>query len=143
MDDLRPLALDLLETAPVALVTTIDRNGHPNSRAMFNLRNRAQFPGLAALADGFTVHLTTNTSSPKLTEMAANPEITLYYCLPEQWRGLMLGGIAEIVTEPRVWLDDWVRYYPGGRDDPDHTVLRVRPSRIKYYHQLRHARFDS
>lgn len=142
MDDLRPFALDLLESAPVALVTTIDTEGLPNTRAMFNLRNRAMFPSLSWLADGsFTTYLTTNTASPKLAELAANPAISIYYCLPEQWRGLMLGGTAEIVQDPRIWVDDWVRYYPGGRDDSDHTVLRLRPSRVKYYHQMRHASF--
>lgn len=144
MDELRPLAQDLLESAPVALVTTIDGDGMPNSRAMFNLRHRTMFPGLLA-RDGFTTFLTTNTSSPKLAELAIHPGISLYYCLPEEWRGLMLGGIAEIVDDAaikrRIWRADWLRYYPGGWDDPDHTLLRLRPTRIKYYHQMRHASF--
>lgn len=148
MDDLRPHALDLLARAPVALVTTIDGDGLPNSRAMFNLRNAEQFPDIAARIGGaaFTTYFTTNTSSPKVAEIDANPEVSAYYCLPGDWCGLMLGGRMEVVTaralREAVWMPGWTLYYPGGVDDPDHTVLVLQPTRIKYYHQLRHARFD-
>lgn len=148
MDDLRPQALDLLACAPVALVTTIAGDGFPNSRAMFNLRNREQFPDIAARigASGFTTYFTTNTSSPKVAEIAANPVVSAYYCLPGDWRGLMLGGRMEVVTaqaeRAAIWMPGWTLYYPGGPDDPDHTVLVLRPTLIKYYHQLRHVRFD-
>jgi general stress protein 26 len=146
MDDLRARALELLATAPVALVTTLDAEGRPNTRAMFNLRNRAQFPAIAARFDGgFTTVLTTNTASPKMAEIARNPAATLYYCRPEDWHGLMLGGDLEVVRDPemrqKVWMPEWTRYYPGGWNDPDHTVLLLRPTRIKVYDRLRHAEF--
>lgn len=147
MTDLRSEALDLLDTADMALVTTLDLEGRPNTRAMFNLRNRRAFPDLAARFDPgtFTTVFTTNTSSSKLAELARDPEVSVYYCLPDQFRGLMLGGRMEAVTDPElrrsIWQPGWTLYYPGGWQDPDHTVLRLIPDRIKYYHQLRHARF--
>jgi general stress protein 26 len=146
MADLRPLALDLLATADIALVTTLDADRRPNTRAMFNLRNRAQFPDIAARIGGaaFTTFFTTNTASPKIAEIGRNPAVSVYYCRPGEWSGLMLGGDMEIVTGPerdRIWMPDWVRYYPAGKDDPDHTVLRLVPTTVKLYHQLQHARF--
>ena len=45
----RRLSIDLLETAETAIVTSIDAEGFPQTRAMFNLRRKEQFPGLAGL----------------------------------------------------------------------------------------------
>ncbi len=58
----------------------------------------------------------------------------------------MLGGEIEIVTEREIkeviWQKDWEMYYPGGPDDPDHTILRLFPMFAKYYHQLNFANFN-
>lgn len=148
MTDLRAEALDLLERAEIALVTTIDAEGRPNTRAMFNLRNRQMFPDIGGKLSGpsFETCFTTNTASPKLAEISRNPMVSAYYCLPGEWRGLMLGGDMEILAagarRDDIWMPEWVRYYPAGRDDPDHTVLALRPTRVKYYHQMQHAVFD-
>ena len=138
------LSIDLLETAEAAIVTTIDAAGFPQTRAMFNLRRPEQFPGLAGVCkdkvNSFAVYFTTNTSSPKVREIKANPKVSVYYCKPGEFRGLMLSGEMEIVTDPaekeKVWQKGWEMYYPGGVHDPDHTVLRLRPRTAKYYHAL-------
>jgi len=142
--------LDLMETAEAAYVTTIDADGYPQTRAMFNLRRKVQFPGLAVLfqphQDDFLVYLTTNTSSPKIDHIKKDPKVSIYYCKPGEFRGLMLSGEMEIVTDraekEKVWQKGWEMYYPGGVHDPDHTVLRLRPMAAKYYHQLKSFRFD-
>ena len=144
------LSLELLETAEAAIVTTIDPEGFPQTRAMFNLRRREQFPGLAGLfkkhQDDFLVYFTTNTSSPKTAQIKVNPRVSVYYHKPSEFRGLMLSGEMEIVTDRKekesVWQPGWEMYYPGGVHDPDHTVLRLVPLAAKYYHQLRFFRFD-
>jgi len=144
------LSLDLLETAEAAFVTTIDPDGFPQTRAMFNLRRKEQFPGLAGLfkdhQDDFLVYFTTNTSSPKIEHIKKNPKVSIYYCKPGEFRGLMLSGEMAVVTDrsekEHVWQKDWEMYYPGGMHDPDHTVLRLRPMTAKYYHQLDLFHFD-
>lgn len=148
-DEATILALDLLEAAEAVGVTTLDGSGAPESRTMFNLRNRAQFPGLAEdIANGgdtFATFLTTNTSSGKVAQIRRSPQAALLYAKPAEWRSLMLGGTLEIVTDPavksRIWRPEWTLYYPGGCSDPDHTVLAFRPSRVKYYHQLKTIEF--
>jgi general stress protein 26 len=115
---------------------------------MLNLRNAEQFPGvvsvMAAQAESFVVYFTTNTSSPKVAELRANRAVSVYYCVPAEFSGLMLGGDMEIVddgaTRAALWQPGWERYYPGGPDDPDHTVLRLIPAEAKLYHQLDFAR---
>lgn len=141
---------ELLETAEAAVFTTIDEEGFPQTRAMFNLRRKDQFPGLAPVFEShpndFLVYFTTNTSSPKVALILKNPKASVYYYKPAEFRGLMLGGVVEIVTNKQekeaIWQPGWERYYPGGVHDPDHTVLRLLPREAKYYHQLRFFHFD-
>lgn len=138
----RQFALNLMETADAALLATVDGEGCPQTRAMLNLRNRKQYPKLARVfaghEDDFLVYLTTNTSSAKVPQIRAHPAVALYYCTPAEFHGLMLGGKAEIVDDPQVreslWQDGWEMYYPGGPNDPDHTVLRVLPSVARGWH---------
>jgi len=140
----RVLAIQLMEVAPMAYLTTIDPQGWPQTRALLNLRNRAQFPGLGGYfknhKEDLLALLGTNTSSNKVAHIRNNPRISIYYCKPQDFRGLMLGGEAEIVTEgpPReeIWQEGWTRYYPGGVDDPDYAVITLRPQTGRYYHRL-------
>ncbi|HYD29842.1 MAG TPA: pyridoxamine 5'-phosphate oxidase family protein [Azospirillaceae bacterium] len=146
-DDLKVHALDLLETAEAAYLTTLDRHGRPQTRAMLNLRRGAQFPALipffADRRDGFEMWFTTNTASGKMADLAGNPAVSVYCCRPADWRGLMLGGDMEIIEDAavkaRLWCDGWELYYPKGPSDPDYAVLRLRPTGVRYYHQLRSA----
>lgn len=143
MDPSRTDALALLESAEAAFVSTVDGEGWPQTRAMFNLRNRRQFPDFAPLFEGggFAVLFTTNTASPKVAAIRVNPKVAVYYCQAGDFQGLTLGGEMEIVSDPelreRLWRPQWEMYYPGGRDDPDHTILRLRPKLVRWYHRLR------
>ena len=129
------MCLELLEIAKAVYVSTIDDRGFPHTRAMFNLRNKDMFPKIASVfkehQQDFMVLLTTNTSSSKAKQLSANPAVSLYYCTPEKFKGLMLGGEIEFVHDADVkrslWQDGWERYYSKGYDDPDHTVLRLFP----------------
>lgn len=144
----RDRAADLLSRAEAAVLTTIDSKGRPQSRALFNLRNATQFPALqpffAKYGGDCAVYFTTNTSSPKVAEIAANPNASVYYSVPKEFLGMMLGGRIEVVNDPEIraaiWQKGWELYYPKGPDDPDHTVLRLVPAEAKLYYQLQFAR---
>lgn len=144
------LGLELIENAEAAYLTTVDNAGFPQTRAMLNLRNAAQYPALTNLfrkhRHDCAVYFTTNASSPKMEQIGHNRAVSVYYCKPGEWRGLMLGGMMEIVTDPGVkralWQEGWQMYYPGGHDDPDYAILRLSPMVAKYYHQLNYFTFD-
>jgi len=129
----------IMETAPVAYLTTVHNGQGPQTRAMLNLRNRKQYPGLTFLfrtgPGRFLAYFTTNASSRKLAQIKQDPRAAVYYCLPEQWRGFMVGGVIEVVSDrklkQKIWRDEWTMYYPMGKDDPDYAVLRLRPGYIK------------
>jgi len=136
--EIRRFSLELMETAEAVYVTTIGRDGFPQTRAMFNLRNKAQFPALADLfashGQELIMYLSTNTSSTKMDEIRGNPAVSLYFCRPAESLGLMLGGTIEIVDDAalkkRIWQDGWEKYQ-AGPEDPDYTVLRLSPAFAK------------
>lgn len=140
----KPPSIALMEIAEAAYVSTIGEGGYPDIRAMFNLRRVEQFPGLVEVFQGHdddhVLYFTTNTSSRKLRQILKNPRTAVYYSLPSAFTGLSLAGDFEVVTDMaekrRVWQKGWELYYPGGVEDPDHTVLKMLPARGIYYHQL-------
>ncbi len=127
--------VDLLREAEAVYVTTVDEGGRPQTRAMFNLLRREQFPSLAEVfedhGDHLLVYLSTNTTSGKVRQMEHNPEIAAYYCDPATFRGVQPSGRVEFVSDPalkrRPWQPGWEMYFPRGIDDPDYTVVRLRP----------------
>ena len=148
--DVKRAGLDLMEKAAVVILTDIGSDGYPQSRAVFNLRNKSQYPPLAHLFEGheqdFMVLIGTNTSSVKVAELQANPKSCLYYCIPEQFHGMMLVGAIEIVQEDemrkRLWMEGWERYYPLGYSDPDYTVLRMFPRYASGWYHSGKFEFD-
>ena len=136
-DVLKEACVDLMETADGAYLSTIGEDGYPHTRVVFNLRNRQQFPGQVPLfarhRDDLMIYVSTNTSSSKIREIKANPRVSVYYCDPKQFHGVMLAGDIEIVDDSEVkkvlWNEGWERYYPAGVGDPDYTVLRLFPKR--------------
>jgi len=133
----------LLEKAEVVYFTTIARDGYPRTRALFNLRNRGQFPDQAHLFEAHGTDLmllfSTNTASTKLNEVRANPRVAVYACAPGDFHGAMLRGDTEILDDlalrEALWNDGWERYYPSGPHDPDYTVLRLFPRFIEGWHE--------
>ena len=141
------LGRQLMEVAEAAYLTTIDEQGFPNTRAMFNLRNRSHFPLLrdifAAHREDFLILFTTNTSSKKVEQVKRNPLGCVFYCIPMEFRGLMLAGRIQTVADPtlreKLWQEGWERYYPLGKEDPDYEVLGMYPKSGEYYHRLDRA----
>lgn len=134
---IRRQCLKIMATAPAVFITVIGADGFPRTRAMLNLRNRKQYPNHVHLYaqhdDDFMVFISTNTASKKREEIETNPQIGLYYSLPESFLGLSLIGHAEVIEDLEikraVWVDGWERYYreSGTPEDPDYTLLRILP----------------
>lgn len=136
--------LELMKKADAAYLTTIDTNGFPSTRAMLNLKNNKIFPSLAGFLDNFdrdlTLFFTTNTSSTKVKQITNNSKVSVYYCDPTTWHGFMCQGEIEVVTDKAIkdslWLEDWIMYYPEGKDSEDYAILRLKPSYVKSYFQF-------
>jgi general stress protein 26 len=148
--DMKNACLELLESADTVYVTTIDEDGYPQTRCMFNLRNKKKFPKLIDVfkdhREDFMVLFTTNTSSEKIAQIKTNAAACLYFCKPDKFQGLMLSGNMEIVDDPELkealWHEGWERYYSKGPHDPDHTVLRLYPVKAKGWYESRTFTFS-
>ncbi len=149
-EELRELCIYLLNNAWPAYLATVDKNGFPQIRAMFNLRNQDRFPKLVPLfkdhEDDFFIIFSTNTSSTKTKDINGNEKAAAYYCDPENSRGTMFGGTIEIVPDlelkKAIWHDGWEYYYPKGYDDPDHTILQMKPTVARGWNQSHTFRLD-
>jgi general stress protein 26 len=138
-EEAKRVGLELMALAEGAYVTTIDEDGFPQTRVMFNLRYKEQFPSLIEIFQGheedLLIYLTTNTSSAKISQIKANPAACVFYCNFKEFHSLMLAGKLEIVDDSEMkkalWQDGWEIYYPSGPDDPDYTVLRLSPIKAK------------
>lgn len=143
-------SLNIIKQANICVLTTIDKNGFPNSRGMLNLSNANQYPEIVPIIeknkDELIVYFTTNTSSTKFKQINNCSKVSAYYSLPESWKGVMLQGDIEIVTDDEIkesiWQKDWNMYYPKGIKDPDYTVLRLNPSYIKIYNQFKISEYN-
>jgi general stress protein 26 len=140
---------DVMHVAEAVIATTLDEEGAPCTRAMFNLRRAGQFPGLTHLFathdQDLLVYLSTNTSSEKVRHIQRDDRVSLYYCVPHTFHGVMLAGRVTMHTDAHLkadlWQPGWEIYFPAGVADPDYTVLSLRPHRVRGW--LGHQSFDA
>jgi general stress protein 26 len=139
----KKLSIGLMKVAEVAYLSTITSDGFPETRVLLNLKNEKQFPDLVSLLrddeSDLKAYFTTNTSSYKMKNITENPKVCVYYCKEDERKGLMLSGIIEIITDMELkkafWHNNWIMFFPEGATDPDYTLLRLKPTVAKGYHQ--------
>ena len=134
--------IQLMNTTEVAYFSTVI-NGVPYTRALENLRNEKKFPKASKMFTGhrndLLVYFSTNTSSAKVKQIKKNPAVSAYYCKPNEYRGVMVGGIIKMITDQSIkeglWEEGWERYYPEGVEDEDYTVLYLLPNHLRGWNQ--------
>ncbi|MCE7743270.1 MAG: pyridoxamine 5'-phosphate oxidase family protein [Candidatus Heimdallarchaeota archaeon] len=146
-DETQQLLDELMERPYAAYLATIDNNGFPSIRAVFNLRCKEKFAHPAQVIkeyeeDPYTVYVSTNTSSVKLKHILKNQKIALYFSIPDEVKGIMLQGSAEVLEDmdfkAKIWMDNWKVYYPKGYDDPDFTILKLKPRLLRGWYRGPH-----
>lgn len=89
--------------------------------------------------EGHTLWFATGTTSPKVAQLRANPALELQFQVaPPDFVHVIVRGSAEIETDEaekkRVWdvIDyDLSAFWSGGPNDPNYTLVRVRPARVE------------
>ena len=150
VEEAKKISLELMESSKAIYLTSIDSEGYPITRAMFNLRNLEQFPEFneffKQLTNPFEIYISTNTSSSKTSHIKKNQKISIYFCEPEDFKGVMFGGEGEIINDMdikrQIWLDWWIKYYHKGLEDPDYTLLRLKPKVAHVYYKLQKVIFN-
>ncbi len=150
IEEAKRLSLELLSSAEAAYIATVDRDCSPHIRAICNFRNKEHYPEISKLFDNhqddFLLYFITNTSSKKMAHIKANPAVSIYYCNPQEFNGLMLSGKTEIVADPEIkkalWHEGCEIHYPKGVDDPEYAVLKLVPTFAKGWYQYGPFEFE-
>ncbi len=128
---------NLIDKANVAIISSVDEEGFPNSKAMLPPRKRE---GLKH------IFFTTNTSSMRVKHYLNNPKACVYFFDKRFFRGVMLKGVIEVLqdrdSKEMIWRPGDEMYYPKGVTDPDYCVLRFTAQQGRYYSNFASENFE-
>lgn len=119
---------NIVDKQTVAFLGSVDQEGFPNIKAMLQPRNRE---GIR------TFYFSTNTFSMRVAQFRENNHACVYFCDRRFFKGVMLKGTIEVLTDPTskemIWMPGDIMYYKEGVTDPDYCVLRFTAFSGRYY----------
>ncbi len=128
---------NMIDKAGVSIISSIDEDGFPNSKAMLPPRKREGIKHL---------FFTTNTSSMRVKQYTNNPKACVYFFDKRFYRGVMLRGTMKVLRDKAskelIWRDGDELYYPRGVTDPDYCVLRFSAQNGRYYSNFKSENFQ-
>ncbi|MDF2672290.1 MAG: pyridoxamine 5-phosphate oxidase-related FMN-binding [Clostridiales bacterium] len=127
----------LIDKANISIISSVDRDGFPNTKAFLPPR----------LREGIKhIFFSTNTSSMRVKQFMDNPKACLYFYDRRFFRGVMLKGRIEVLqdsqTKEMIWLDGDELYYPKGVTDPDYCVLKFIAQNGRFYSHFKSENFE-
>lgn len=127
---------NLIDKQSTALISSVDADGFPNTKAMLPPRKREGIK---------TFYFTTNASSMRASQYRINPKACIYFCDKRFYRGVMLKGTMEVlednVSKEMIWQEGDTMYYPKGVTDPDYCVLRFTAESGRFYSNFKSETF--
>lgn len=128
---------NLIDKQSVVIISSVDSDGYPNTKAMLAPRRR----------EGIRVfYFHTNTSSMRVSQYKVNPHACLYFYDKRFFRGAMLTGTMEVLEDSMykemLWQEGDTMYYPKGITDPDYCVLRFTAKRGRFYSHFHSEDFE-
>lgn len=119
-----------------------DRSAAPLAGPHGELSNWARPMNVRKVDDDGTLWFLSASDSHKNHEVAANPEVTLYFQGSPHSDFLQLSGRAELSRDPakikELWEPILRTWFTGGIDDPRITVIRFTPT-AGYYWDTKHG----
>lgn len=117
----------MLDAGSKTIISSVDEEGYPNTKAMNGVRMRQ---GIRYL------YFSTNTSSMRVRQYRQNPKACVYVFDARFFRGVMLKGSMEVLedaaSKAMIWRKGDTRYYAEGVSDPDYCVLRFTATGGRY-----------
>ena len=124
----KELIAQMADKQPIAYISSVDQDGFPWTKAMLKPRKREGIK---------TFYFTTNTFSIRVAQYKANPKASIYFCDAKGFKGMMLRGTMEVLTDAAskemIWRDGDTEYYPGGVTDPNYCVLKFTATDGRFY----------
>ena len=88
----KELIAQMADSLPIAYISSVDNEGYPCTKAMLAPRKR----------EGITTfYFTTNTFSLRVAHYKANPKASIYFCDAMGFKGMMLRGTMEVLTDAK------------------------------------------
>lgn len=136
MRDVEKTIGNIIDKQNVSFIGSVDSDGFPNMKAMLQPRKREGIK---------TIYFTTNTSSMRVSQYRKNNRACVYFCDKRFYRGVMLRGTMEVLTDSAskemIWRDGDTMYYPEGVTDPDYCVLKFTAFTGRYYSSFKSEDF--
>ena len=118
----------MADKQPITYISSVDQDGFPWTKAMLKPRKREGIK---------TFYFTTNTFSIRVAQYKANPKASIYFCDAEGFKGMMLRGTMEVLTDAAskeiIWREGDEQYYSGGVTDPNYCVLKFTATDGRFY----------
>jgi len=128
---------NMIDKTTVAIISSVDEAGFPNTKAMLPPRKREGIK---------TIYFTTNTSSLRVKQFTDNPKACVYFYDKRFFRGVMLRGTMEVMhdlfSKELIWREGDEMYYPEGVTDPDYCVLKFIVQDGRYYSNFKSDNFE-
>lgn len=137
MKDIIKTALSIIDSSSSTIISSVDEDGYPNSKAMLKPREH----------DGVKkFYFTTNTSSMRVGQYGKNSKASIYFYSARFFKGLMLKGTMNVLedqaTKDRIWRDGDDMYYPKGVTDSDYCVLEFTAQSGRLYQNFKSENFE-
>jgi general stress protein 26 len=137
MRDVEKTIGNLIDKTSVSIISSVDSEGFPNTKAMLKVR----------LREGIKYfYFTTNTSSMRVSQYLENSRACIYFYDNRFFRGVMLKGNMEILQDienkQKIWQDGDTMYYPKGVTDPDYCVLKFTAISGRFYSNFKSENFN-
>lgn len=128
---------NIIDKVSVSIISSIDENDFPNTKAMLPPRKREGIKHF---------YFTTNTSSMRVKQYASKPKACVYFFNQRFFKGVMLRGTMEVLQDDKskqmIWKDGDEMYYPKGVTDPDYCVLKFTAQNGRYYSDFKSENFE-
>ncbi len=128
---------NMADKLKTAFVGSVDIEGFPNIKAMLQPRKREGIK---------TFYFTTNTSSMRVSQFLENDKACIYFCDNRFFRGAMLRGTMEVLTDSAskemIWREGDTEYYTEGVTDADYCVLKFTAFSGRFYSNYRSENFE-
>jgi len=128
---------NIIDKASISIISSVDEDGFPNSKAMLPPRKREGIKH---------IYFTTNTSAMRTKQYLNNPKACVYFFDKRFFKGTMLKGTMDVlqdgVSKEMIWREGDEMYYSKGVTDPDYCVLRFTAKNGRYYSNFKSENFE-
>lgn len=107
---------EMLKDFDTAMLVTRSPHGHTHARPM----------AVARLEPDGDAYFATGIDSPKVSEIEADPRVTLTFQSTKQYATLCgrVSVIRDRALLDKLWKEPWKVWFPKGKDDPEISLLK-------------------